>query len=122
HPVYHLPGGVAMFDRLTRIRRDVAPAFRVARELEAHDHWDRQKLDALIRKRLLAIVRHAAAASPYYREAFAGIELEDDVDICSLPSLDKRTMHEHWDAIVTDQRLRLTDVERVLNASVSDEL
>lgn len=111
-----------MFDRLTRIRRDVVPAFRVARELEAHDHWGRPTLDALARERLMAIFRHAAVASPYYREAFAGIELDDDLNVRSLQSLDKTTMLEHWDAIVTDQRLRLADVERVLDASTGDEL
>ncbi len=111
-----------MFDRLTRIRRDVVPAFKVARQLEAHDHWSRPRLDALARERLLAIVRHAAAASPYYREAFAGIKLDDELDMRSLPSLEKTMMLEHWDAIVTDQRLRLADVERVLEISTSDAL
>lgn len=111
-----------MLDRLTRIRRDVIPAFRAARELEKHDHWDRATLEAYSRGRLLAIVRHAAQASPYYREAFAGIALGDDLDVSALPTLDKATMLEHWDAIVTDQRLRLADVERVLDASTSDEL
>lgn len=111
-----------MLDRLTRIRRDVIPAFRAARELESHDHWDRARLEAHARRRLLAIVRHAAAASPYYREMLAGVVLDDDLDVRSLPTLNKTTMLEHWDAIVTDPRLRLVDVQRVLDASTSDEL
>ena len=31
-------------------------------------------------------------------------------------------MLEHWDAIVTDPRLRLADVERALDSSTGDEL
>ncbi len=40
----------------------------------------------------------------------------------ALPTLDKTTMLDNWDAVVTDPRLRLADVERVLEASTSDAL
>lgn len=59
----------------------------------------------------LAIVRHAAAHSPFYRERFAGIELADDLDIAALPTLDKATMLDNFDSIVTDPRLSLATVE-----------
>jgi phenylacetate-coenzyme A ligase PaaK-like adenylate-forming protein len=111
-----------VLDRLTRLRRDVIPALKAARELEAHDQLDRGAYDALGRGRLLALVRHAATHSPYYREALSGIGLDDDLDMRALPTLDKTTMLENWDAVVTDPRLRLADVERVLEASTSDAL
>ena len=111
-----------MIDRIVRLRRDAVPALRVSRELESHDRWDRATLEAHTRARLLAIVRHAAQASPYYREALAGIALDDDLDVRALPTLDKATMLSHWDAIVTDPRLRLASVERALDASAGDEL
>ena len=99
-----------MLDRLTRLRRDVIPALKAARELEAHDHLDREAYDALARGRLLALVRHAATHSPYYREALSGIALDDDLDLRALPTLDKTAMLDNWDAVVTDPRLRLADV------------
>jgi putative adenylate-forming enzyme len=96
-----------------RLRRvpTVARATRAARELESHDGWDRERLDRFQRERLLAIVRHAAARSPYYRERFAGIELSDDLDPAALPTLDKATMLERFDEVVTDRRLGLAGVE-----------
>lgn len=111
-----------MIDRITRLRRDVVPALKAARELESHDAWDRETLEAHARGRLLAIVRHAAQHSPYYREAFSGIALDDDLDLRALPSLDKRTLLEQWDAIVTDPRLRLSDVQCGLDGAADDEL
>ena len=111
-----------MLDRITRLRRDAIPALRGARELESHDRWDRATLEAHTRARLLALVRHAANASPYYREAFAGIALDDDLDVRALPTLDKSVMLDQWDTIVTDRRLRLHEVERALDASTGDEL
>lgn len=111
-----------MLDRLTRLRRDVLPALKAAKDLEANDRLGRAAYDALNRRRLLALVRHAASASPYYREALRGIALDDDLDVRALPTLDKTTMLENWDAVVTDPRLRLADVERVLEASTSDAL
>lgn len=86
-------------------------ALRAARELEAHDAWDRARLAAHQRERLLAIVRHAAVHSPHYREAFAGIPLDDDLELATLPTLDKATLLERFDALVTDRRLTLAGVE-----------
>ena len=82
--------------------------------LESHDKWSVERLRAHQRERLLAIVRHAAARSPYYRERFAGIELSDDLDLAALPRLDKATMLENFDDLVTDRRLTLAGVEQHL--------
>jgi phenylacetate-coenzyme A ligase PaaK-like adenylate-forming protein len=95
-----------------RLLPDLARALRVARGLEGHDKWDPEKLCAHQRRRLLAIVRHAAAHSPYYRERFAGVELSDDVDLAALPTLDKATMLENFDRLTTDPRITLSAVEQ----------
>jgi len=100
-----------MIERL-RLMSDVARALRIARRLEGHEQWSPEVLRAHQRRRLLAIVRHAAAHSPYYRERFAGIELSDDLDIAELPTLDKPNLLEHFDQVVTDPRLTLANVER----------
>lgn len=102
-----------MIERLHRLPK-VIRALRVARRLEAHDEWSVERLRAHQRERLLAIVRHAVTHSPYYRERFAGIELSDDLDLAALPRLDKATMLEHFDELVTDRRLTLAGVEQHL--------
>jgi putative adenylate-forming enzyme len=96
-----------------RIRRlgQAARGVRAARALSAHDGWDAERLRRHQRDRLLGIVRHAAANSPYYRERFAGIELSDDLDPTALPTLDKAEMLDHFDDLVTDRRLTLAGVE-----------
>jgi phenylacetate-CoA ligase len=90
---------------------EAARATRAARELAAHDSWDAERLAAHQRRRLLAMVRHAAARSPYYRERLAGIELSDDLDLAALPTLDKAAMLDNFDELVTDPRLTLAGVE-----------
>ncbi|MGV1046957.1 MAG: phenylacetate--CoA ligase family protein [Solirubrobacterales bacterium] len=102
-----------MIERLRRVPQ-VARALRLAKTLESHDQWSFERLRAHQRQRLLAIVRHAAANSPYYRERFAGIELSDELDLRALPRLDKATMLENFDELVTDRRLTLAGVEQHL--------
>jgi phenylacetate-coenzyme A ligase PaaK-like adenylate-forming protein len=102
-----------MIERLRRIPQ-VVHALRVAKALESHDQWSAARLRAHQRERLLAIVRHAATHSPYYRERFAGIELSDDLDLAALPRLDKATMLGSFDELVTDRRLTLAGVEQHL--------
>ena len=99
-----------MIGRLRRLPA-VAGALRAARELESHDKWDRDRLERHQQSRLVAIVRHAATHSPYYRERLAGIEFSDDLDVAALPTLAKATMLDNFDGIVTDRRLSLATVE-----------
>jgi phenylacetate-CoA ligase len=86
---------------------EFAGARRSAREHAAHERLPRERLAAHQRERLDALVRHAAAHSPLYRE-YAGAALED------LPVLDKATMMERFDDLVTDRALRRDELlERV---------
>ncbi len=80
-------------------------------ELIGRERWSRRELAEHRRRALQEIVRHAASASPYYREAFAGLDLEN-VDLEDLPVLTKSALMQEWDRVVTDPRLRLADVER----------
>jgi putative adenylate-forming enzyme len=99
-----------------RLLPDAARGLLAARRLEAHERWSPEQVRAHRRRRLLAIVRHAAAHSPFYRERLAGIELSDDLDLAALPTLDKATMLAHFDRLVTDPRLSLATVERHIAA------
>lgn len=105
-----------MIERLRRVP-EVGRALRAARKLEPHDEWEAERLRAHQRERLLAIVRHAAIHSPYYRERFAGIDLSDDLDLAALPRLDKATMLDRFDELVTDRRLTLAGVEQHLTGT-----
>jgi putative adenylate-forming enzyme len=104
------------------IRRlaDVAVAFPRSRELLSHDGWSREQLQQYQRTRLTELVRHAKAHSPFYRKLYAG--LDDDVSLDELPVIDKATLMDHFDDIVTDQRLRLADLETHLAGLSTDDL
>jgi phenylacetate-CoA ligase len=101
---------------------DMAGAMRQARELIAHDRWTAAELAAHQRRRLDQVVRQAVAASPFYRERYAGLDLGDPVELDRLPVLDKATVMERFDDLVTDRRLTLAAVEAHLDGLTRDEL
>jgi phenylacetate-coenzyme A ligase PaaK-like adenylate-forming protein len=82
---------------------DVARAFRLARRLAERERWPPERLRAHQQERLEALVRHALAHSPFYRER---LPATGPVDLAALPVLDKATLMEHFDALVCDRRLR----------------
>jgi phenylacetate-coenzyme A ligase PaaK-like adenylate-forming protein len=77
------------------IRRlgDLAGAMRHYRRLTSVG-TRREELLALQRRRLVQTARHAAAASPIYRELYAGIELAEDLDVRALPVVTKAMLIE----------------------------
>jgi putative adenylate-forming enzyme len=81
----------------------------------------RDELLAFQRRRLVETARHAAAASPLYRELYAGVELADDLDVRALPVVTKAMLMERFDEWVTDPRLRLREIESHLAQARGDE-
>lgn len=78
-------------------------------ELAPRDGWSREQLEHHQAQRLRATIEHAVAASAYYRDVLgAGAA---DRPLAELPVLTKATMMEHYDAIVTDPRLRIDAVD-----------
>jgi phenylacetate-CoA ligase len=112
---------MALTDRARR-PTDLAAAMRLARELIGHDRWTEEQLAAHQRQRLEAVVRHAAASSPFYRERLAGLGPGDRVELDQLPVLDKATVMDRFDDLVTDRRLTLAAVEAHLDGLAGDEL
>jgi len=93
---------------------ELGRALRCSRRLTANDRLDREAYEALSRRRLLALLRHAATASPYYRERLAGLRIDESLDIAAVPTLDKVGLIESFDRIVCDPRLTLTRLEEHL--------
>jgi hypothetical protein len=70
--------------------------------------------------RLRALVAHAVAASPYYREVLGPDAASGDVSLQELPTLSKTTMMDNFDRVVTDRRLRRADLEAHLSTPAAD--
>jgi phenylacetate-coenzyme A ligase PaaK-like adenylate-forming protein len=89
----------------------IAPADprTLAGELIARSSWTQQQLAGHQRKRLTALLRHAAKASAYYRHALGPDPA--DVPLQQLPTLPKSTLMEHFDDIITDPWLRRNELE-----------
>jgi putative adenylate-forming enzyme len=109
-------------DDQARRLADIAGAMRQARELIGHDHWSGDELAAFQHRRLDQVVRHAATRSPFYRERLAGLDLGDPVELSRLPVLDKATVMDRFDELVTDPRLTLAAVEAHLDGLAGDQL
>lgn len=77
----------------------------IAADLMTRGRWTPDRLAAHQRERLGELVRYAAAHSPYYRRVLR--DVPGDVPLHELPTLTKTTLMEHFDEIVTDERLRL---------------
>ena len=101
---------------------EITGAMRLARELIGHDRWTEDQLAAHQRRRLEQMVRHAAANSPFYRERLAGLGPADPVELGQLPTVDKATVMDRFDDLVTDRRLTLAAVEAHLDGLAGDDL
>ena len=108
-----------MWGRMGRLTV-VARALRHARGLDARDRWPVERRQALQRERLSELVRYATARSPYWREATAAYDAA--VGVRSLPELDKATMMERFDEIVTDRRVRRDELLEHVERLRGDEL
>lgn len=58
------------------------------------------------------LIHFARASSPFYAEFHQGLA---GAPLAELPVLTKATMMEHFDELVTDRRIRLSDLERHLD-------
>jgi phenylacetate-coenzyme A ligase PaaK-like adenylate-forming protein len=100
---------------------DVLWALLRAREFTKHDAWPRERLLAYQRARFMHLVQHARAYSAFYGDLYQGIELDDKLDVTKLPIVTKRRLMEHFDTVVTDPRLRRTQLEQHLSVTRGDE-
>jgi phenylacetate-CoA ligase len=108
-----------MVGRIGRLKV-IAGGLRHARALAARERWPVERREAHQRERLTGLVGYAARHSRYYAEALAGYDPE--VGVASLPVLDKATMMERFDDVVTDRRLRRDELLAHVERLQGDEL
>lgn len=77
-------------------------------ELMERDGWTRDDLLAYQRERARALIMHAVSRSPYYRDVLGADAAERP--LAELPTLSKATLMAEFDRVVTDPRLRLSDL------------
>src|SRR5918994_629046 len=88
--------------------------------LRRRDHWTRRQLEEHQGGALHRLREHAYARSPFYGRFHNGLTHRPLDD---LPVLTKEMVMEHFDEVVTDPTVRLTDVEAHLTTlSGGDEL
>ena len=105
------------------IRRlsDFGRALVVSRtELARSDRLDAAARTALQQRRLAELVRHAVERSPFYRDHYRNIDLAR-VDLAALPPVTKSRLMARFDDWVTDDRLKLAELERHLESLAGDE-
>lgn len=81
------------------------------RRQDRSSRWSRERLEREQATRLAALRRFVAERSAFYRRFHAGLET---APLERLPILDKVTLMEAFDELVTDRAIRLRDVEQQL--------
>lgn len=92
-------------------------------EVSAALSWSKDQLKTVRTLRLRKLLAYAKANSPWYQKQLRTINLEKFTEehLLDLPSLDKATLMENWDEIVTDRRLSLALVEQHIEKMKEDE-
>lgn len=105
-----------------RRAQHVADALALAPGLIERLDWPAERLGAHRDGSLRELVRVAVARSPWHRKRLARVEVDslDAASLAELPVMTKVDLMEHYDDIVTDDRLTLGAVESYLD-NVAEE-
>ena len=101
------PGFAGPRERLLARVRAAAPAH------QERLRWTREQVLAEQTRALRALLAHAAARSPFWRERLAGIDpaTATPADLARVPVATKAEMMARWDEVVTDPTLRRAHVD-----------
>ncbi|MGE5162237.1 MAG: phenylacetate--CoA ligase family protein, partial [Betaproteobacteria bacterium] len=85
--------------------------------LEVWEAWRMTpaQLAATRRQRLVALLRHARTASPFYRALHAGLPLGDDAPLAAYPVVEKRTLMREFDRVSTRPEVTRFAIERFVS-------
>jgi phenylacetate-CoA ligase len=78
--------------------------------------WAPEHVARLRTRRLRRLVRIAVSRSPFYRNKYRQVDL-DQCDLVELPITKKQELMARFDDTVTDAKVRRADVERFLEDS-----
>lgn len=98
--------------------RMVIQLLRALGTLRKREQWTREQLTAHQHEAVANLRAYAYAHSPFYQRFHKGLT---DRPLTELPMLTKSLLMEHFDELVTDQSIRLTDVEAHLLDVRGDE-
>ena len=76
--------------------------------------WDPAAVERRQQRRLRRLLKFAAARSPFYRERFAGIDL-DAAKLADLPTTSKAELMDRFDEVATDGAIRRAPLEAFLD-------
>lgn len=104
---------MSIVDRLRNLQ-DVGRGLGLRRVLAERERWPRERLEAHQQARFAEMVAWASRHSAFHRRLYGGPLDAGEVRREALPIVTKAAMMEHFDAYVTDARLRREEIERHL--------
>jgi phenylacetate-CoA ligase len=100
---------------------DLTRAIVYRQALIKHECWPRAKLEELQQRRLSKLLDWVTQRSPFYRELYSSHRMSQPHSLQDFPVMDKRTYMKHFDEIVTDPRLRLSELQKYMAHVSGDE-
>ena len=103
-------------------QRHVGTATALLPEMLARIDWPADRIAEHRQVELHRLVKVAKELSPWHRKRLLDVNPEDvdETTLSDLPVMTKDDLMEHWDDIVTDDRIRLDDVEGHLERLTTD--
>ncbi len=85
-------------------------------------YWSKFKLQEVRNERLRKLLKYVQKHSPWYQKCLAGMNFDffSENQLHEIPPMDKKTLMNHWDEIVTDRRLSLELVEQHIEKMKND--
>jgi phenylacetate-CoA ligase len=78
-------------------------------QFREHDDWTRQQLETHQQQTLMQLREHAYRNSPFYQRFHQGLY---DKPLHELPVLTKQLLMEHFDDVVTDRNIQLSNIRK----------
>ena len=101
--------------------QDAINAISIFYSIKSHDNWSREELQKFQHQQLSKLVRHAVARSPFYKKLYEQTDTQGEIQLEKLPVINKKTVMENFDQIVTDRRLKLADLNSYITQVQQDD-
>jgi len=100
---------------------DLARAIAYRQALIKHECWPRARLEELQQRRLAGLLDWVTQKSPFYREYRSTHQLGPPYSLQDFPIMNKKAYMKHFDEIITDPRLRLSQLQEHMAHVSGDE-